>query len=162
MDGQVPLSVGSLIDSVAAELGCRVYHAGLSGRTLRIEIDKDGGVSARECAAFARALTGRIGSIEPQRGTYGLEVSSPGLERRLYRPADYVKAVGRRVVVRSRQGTFDGALVSAGDESVTLKTAGGTGTVVVPFADIREAQVKVGDAELFRPARQAVMKGCNE
>lgn len=85
---------------------------------LRVFIDRDGGVDLDCCEAVSHTLA-------PFRERYGLEVSSPGLERSLVRPAHFARFVGRRVHVRTREAidgrrTFDGLLLAADDGAIRI------------------------------------------
>ncbi len=79
-------------------------HGGGKARMLRIYIDKPGGVTHENCANFSREA-GTIFDVEDAvpGGSYTLEVSSPGLDRRLTRPQDYQRFVGSLVKLM----TFD-------------------------------------------------------
>lgn len=68
-------------------------------RVLRVFIDKPGGVSLADCAAFSRSLGGRLDEADPIPESYYLEVASPGLDRVLKRDRDFEIFSGRRVRV---------------------------------------------------------------
>jgi ribosome maturation factor RimP len=72
--------------------------SGGKARMLRVFIDKAGGVTHADCEAVSREL-GTILDVEDAvpGGSYTLEVSSPGLDRKLNRPEDFARFVGRRV-----------------------------------------------------------------
>jgi ribosome maturation factor RimP len=72
--------------------------------------------------------------------TYSVEVSSPGFERPLRKPAHFTRAVGRRVFVRTASGIegrkrFRGEVVAADEQSITL-APGGSEAVQIPYDDI--------------------------
>jgi len=71
---------------------------------LRIVIDKPGGVTHEDCASVSREV-GTILDVEDAvpGGSYVLEVSSPGLDRKLTRAADYERFTGSRVKLTTRQ-----------------------------------------------------------
>ena len=79
--------------------------AGPVGRgVLRLIIDRpDGAVSHRDCEAMSRQLGTLLDVEDLVEGRYTLEVASPGLDRQLYKPADFERFRGRRVKVRLRQ-----------------------------------------------------------
>jgi ribosome maturation factor RimP len=69
--------------------------------------------------------------LDAYRREYGIDVSSPGTERPLRKPAHFSRAVGRRVAVRTAdeidgRKRFRGELVAAGARTITLSTASGT------------------------------------
>jgi ribosome maturation factor RimP len=106
--------------------------------TLTVFVDQPGGVDLDLCAAISREL-------DEVRDRYSLEVSSPGLDRRLAKPAHFAAQVGREVAVRlkaPRDGrrNYRGRLVAADDAAVTLELAAG-GSVKLPLAGITKAHV---------------------
>ena len=103
--------------------------------TLRVVVDGDGGLDLDRLAEVSRGLSRLLDSVPDLEGPYQLEVTSPGLERRLTRPSHYAKSRGREVVVKTnagggaartirgilteaREGDFD--IVAEGDEVQTL------------------------------------------
>jgi len=98
---------------------------------LRIFLDKPGGVTHEDCANVSREV-GTILDVEDviPGGSYVLEVSSPGLDRKLSRAADYERFTGSRVKLTTRDavnGTrhFEGRLESFHDGQLVLDV--GTG-----------------------------------
>src|SRR5438270_7002816 len=70
------------------------------GRTLRITIDKPEGVTHEDCANVSREVSAILDVEDAVPGaSYTLEVSSPGLDRKLLKPDDYVRFAGNRVKV---------------------------------------------------------------
>lgn len=97
-----------MAEGVAGSEGLELVNlewAGPLGRgVLRLIIDRpDGAVSHRDCEAMSRQLGALLDVGDLVEGRYTLEVASPGLDRRLYKPADYDRFRGRRVKVRLRQ-----------------------------------------------------------
>ena len=107
------------------------------GGTLTLFIDRPGGVDLELCGAVSAAL-------DDLRARYSLEVSSPGLDRRLRKPAHFAAALGREVAVklaapREGRSNFRGVLVAADEDSVTLDL--GDGSATLPLPDIAKAHV---------------------
>ena len=115
------------------------------GRCLRVFIDHPDGVTLEMCERVTMHLN-------DLRERYSLEVSSPGRERPLTKPAHFRRFVGRRARVRTRhprpsgpaQGTrpvrsFTGELVGASDEEITLAADGGV--IAIPYAEIRRSNL---------------------
>ena len=94
----------SIGDEVAEKLGVSVIDAEFKKEAgkqyLRIFIDKKDGVGIDDCEAFSKAFEARFDELDPIKTEYTLEVSSPGLERKLrsQREFDYFK--GRTVSVK--------------------------------------------------------------
>src|SRR5919108_817227 len=100
--------VREIAERVAASSGLEVVEVELRGggkaRMLRIVIDKPAGVTHEDCANLSREV-GTILDVEDAvpGGSYLLEVSSPGLDRKLFRPADYERFIGSRVRLTTRE-----------------------------------------------------------
>ena len=114
-----------------------VLLAELVGDTVRLFIDHPDGVSLDLC----ERVTHQLSSV---RERYALEVSSPGIERPLTKPAHFRRFLGRRARVRTREKhdghkSFTGELVGASDEEVTI--AASTGVIAIPYADIHRSNL---------------------
>jgi ribosome maturation factor RimP len=114
-----------------------VLLAEVSGEKLRLFIDHPDGVSLELCE--------RVTHLLPDvREAYALEVSSPGIDRPLSKPAHFRRFLGRRARVRTRDDrdghkSFTGELVGASDSEVTI--AAGTGVVAIPYDDITRSNL---------------------
>jgi ribosome maturation factor RimP len=124
--------VREIAERVAASSGLEVVEVELRGggnaRMLRLVIDKPaaGGVTHEDCANMSREV-GTILDVEDAvpGGSYVLEVSSPGLDRKLLRPADYERFTGSRVKLTTRNPVngnrhFEGRLESFQGNRLTL------------------------------------------
>jgi ribosome maturation factor RimP len=91
-------------DSEGLELVAVEWSGSARQGTLRIIIDRqDGGVGHQDCQAISEQMGTLLDVDDLVPGRYLLEVASPGLDRRLYKPADYQRFQGRRVKVRLKQ-----------------------------------------------------------
>jgi ribosome maturation factor RimP len=94
---------------------------------LRLYVDKEGGIDIDECARVSEYLSSKLDENDPIEEAYFLEVSSPGAERPLKKPADFVKAVGKYVYMETRDPMpgglqkFEGTLLANDDTQVTIK-----------------------------------------
>jgi ribosome maturation factor RimP len=130
--------IREIAERVAGSSGLEVVEVELRGsgsaRMLRVFLDKPGaaagdalaGVTHGDCANFSREF-GTILDVEDAvpGGAYTLEVSSPGLDRKLSKPADFERFVGSRVKLTTRQPVnnnrhFEGRLESFRDGRLTL------------------------------------------
>jgi ribosome maturation factor RimP len=121
--------IRGIADRVASSSGLEVVEVELRGggkaRMLRIVIDKPAGVTHEDCANLSREV-GTILDVEDAiSGAYTLEVSSPGLDRKLIRPADYERFTGSRVKLTTQQPVngnrhFEGRLESFKQGRLTL------------------------------------------
>ena len=73
------------------------------GQVLRVYIDRPGGVTIEDCREVSRTIDPVLDVEGLVEGAYHLEVSSPGLDRPLRKPADFARYAGQRVKVRTHQ-----------------------------------------------------------
>jgi ribosome maturation factor RimP len=108
----------------------------LGGRCLRVFIDHPDGVTLALCERVTALLS-------EERERYSLEVSSPGSERPLSKPAHFRRFVGRRACIRTRHprptGRFTGELVGASEDEITL--AAEEGIIAIPYSEIRRSNL---------------------
>jgi ribosome maturation factor RimP len=132
---QADATIDAIRDAVApviAGLGLELYDVELNGgggtRTLRVTIDRAGGVDLDAITDVTRALSPVLDDDSTLPGSFLLEVSSPGVERTLRTPAHYLGARGCTVSikVRTESGTerVRGVLVDSDDERCTIETDG--------------------------------------
>ena len=122
---------------------------------LRIRIDRadsspDNPVTTTDCAKVSRHLEEYLDDRESLSDRYVLEVSSPGVERPLVRPADFTRFAGREIAVQGKsslggrgkrlEGTLIGLTESDGTEIVTLKLPDGE-EVSIPRSAIKRANL---------------------
>jgi ribosome maturation factor RimP len=152
METAIPPDVTTSLETVATAQHVRIYHAEVRGPALRVEIEGEGSTTLDACAAFSRALSVELRARGGPYSGLALEVGSPGIERRLYRPDQYRSVVGRPVRVRTAEGVLDGMLTAADDSAVSISVAGAGGQQLVrrlAYADVMWARVRVPDSELF-------------
>ena len=93
--------IREIVDRVAAAEGLELVDVELLGRgrnaVLRIFLDKPGGIAIRDCEQVSRQVGAILDVEDLLPGRYTLEVSSPGLDRRLVKPADYERFAGKQV-----------------------------------------------------------------
>lgn len=118
----------------------------VGGRCLRVFIDHPQGVDLALCERVTLLLN-------DLRERYSLEVSSPGRERPLTKPAHFRRFVGRRARVRTRHPrpaagaasqertvrSFTGELVGASEDEVTIAAEGGM--IAIPYSEIRRSNL---------------------
>jgi len=93
--------------------------------TLRIFLDKEGGITIRDVERFSRAYSDMLDAEDFIEQSYVLEVSSPGLDRRLSKPREINWALGKRVVVVLKDGrTYRGVLDYYNEEENTVGVSG--------------------------------------
>ena len=112
-----------------------------NGRILRVLVDGEG-VDVGRLAEVSRGLSRLLDNETELQGQYQLEVSSPGLERKLKRPSHFHKSVGREVVAKVANGetnaTLRGIIAEADEESFTID--GDQGPQMVSYDDVITAK----------------------
>lgn len=101
------------------------HEGGSRGRVLRLYLDKEGGPSLEDLSRVSRQLSDLLDVHDVLEGAYTLEVSSPGINRLLKTPAHFVRFVGKRIRVRTRElvegrRSFLGLLKEAGENRIVL------------------------------------------
>ncbi len=128
-----------------------LVHAEVAGSgkklTVRIFIDKTGGVMHDDCTMTSRELEKIFDAEDFIPAAYLLEVSSPGLERELYRLADFVKFTGSLAKIKLNapidgQKNFRGRIVSVENEEIVFddKTKG---TKRFPYSAVAKANLEI-------------------
>jgi len=120
-----------------------------SGRgMLRIFVDKPGGVLLDDCAEVSRQVSTILDAedVVPG-GAYQLEVSSPGLDRKLLKLADYQRFVGSRVKVKLKapldgRQQFTGVLSDPAEDGFAVELTPAE-TVRLKFADVQQTRLVV-------------------
>lgn len=95
-----------------------------NGRNIyRILVTQNGGISLDKCAEISRMLSPILDVDEPMSGDYVLEVSSPGIERKLRTIDQYKASIGENVKIKDiATEAFKGELLAVSDDSITIKT----------------------------------------
>ena len=113
-------------------------------------------MTVEDCAEISHAVSAVLDVADPIEGAYTLEVSSPGLDRPLVRPADYARFAGEEAKIETAvpigdgRRRFTGTLRGLEGEDVLLESGGET--VRIPFAAIRKGKLVLTEALLKRHA----------
>jgi len=118
-----------LLQGSVEDLGCELWGIECQrvGRylTVRLFIDKEGGVTVEDCADVSRQVSAVLDVEDPIADKYNLEVSSPGLDRPLFTFAQYTRYIGQEIVVHLRIPVADrrkwqGELAKIENDMITL------------------------------------------
>jgi ribosome maturation factor RimP len=154
---------GNRLDDIAALLAPTLHDMGFDlvqvqliggqRRTLQVmaePLDRAAGMTVDDCAAISHAVSAVLDVEDPIEGAYSLEVSSPGIDRPLVRPDDFVRFAGHEIKAELDQphdgrkrlvGRLDGL---GEDGHVLLEIDGAEWRV--PFARIKKAKLVLTDA----------------
>lgn len=144
-------NVTAICERVAAREGLEIVEVQLLGggkaRVLRIFIDKPGGVSHADCENVSHQV-GTILDVEDTipGGAYTLEVSSPGVERKLTKPADFERFAGQKAKLILREPManskrLEGKLAGFADGAVRIELDKGE-LLSVPLDQVEKANLK--------------------
>jgi ribosome maturation factor RimP len=117
------------IERLGYELADLELRVGGRDGLVRIFIDKEEGIVVEDCEAVSRQVGAILDVEDPLPGNYTLEVSSPGLDRTLTKPAHFRRFMGQDVKVKLRfplsgRRNYRGALKAADDEKIEVEVDG--------------------------------------
>ena len=105
--GTLPERVENEIEKIVASEGLELVHIDYRkqgrGYLLRVDIDKEGGVTIDDCSLVSQQISTYLDVDDVVPAEFELQVSSPGLDRKFYKDSDYEKFKGRLVRVRTSQ-----------------------------------------------------------
>lgn len=123
-------SIEMTVNSCGAQLYDIVTTKENDKNIYRIYITSKDGVSLDKCAEISRLISPILDVEEPMQGNYYLEVSSPGIERKLKKIEHFKASVGEKIKVKDiATEVYKGELLSADDENIVIKTELGDETV---------------------------------
>jgi ribosome maturation factor RimP len=154
--------VAAIVDPVIADLGYRLVRVkitGTNGCTVQIMAERpDGRMSVEDCETVSRAVSPALDVDDPIDRAYHLEISSPGIDRPLVRPNDFIRWAGYEAKIElaapiEGRKRFRGIVKGfEGEEALLLMPAAQEGVETLarlPLADIGEARLVLTD-ELVR------------
>ena len=145
---EVAEAVYGLADPLCREEGLELVHVEYQrepgGVTLRIYLDKPGGVTLDDCAGVSRQLEDVLDVHAKNLPPYRLEVSSPGADRPIGKLEDYTRFAGRRARIRvatpvNGRRNFTGVLTGAVDDTIQLQMD--ETAVCLDFSEIVKARL---------------------
>lgn len=152
-------SIGARVEQIAASVtdryGIEFVHSQIAGSkrnlTVRLIIDKPGGVTLEDCAQVSRDVEAVLDRDDFIPTSYVLEVSSPGIERELYKLSDYERFVGQDARIKTGQPiagqrNFSGKIVAVDGSDVEFEDRT-NGRIRIPFDSIARANLMVDLAE---------------
>jgi ribosome maturation factor RimP len=160
-DSSIAQRVQEVAERVAIDHGLELVHSEVAGPEnkpiVRVFIDKPQGVTHDDCSAISLHL-GTILDVEDFiHASYTLEVSSPGLERGLYKRADYERFAGSDAKLKTRlpingQRNFRGRLLGVEGEEVLFEDRT-NGKLKIPIEIIKQANLEVDVSEDLRRSK---------
>ena len=116
-------SIKLAVESLGANLYDIVNAKEHDRNIFRVLITAENGISLDKCAEISRMISPILDVDEPMGGEYILEVSSPGIERKLRKKDHFLGSVGEKVKIKNfAMEIFKGELISADNEKIVVKT----------------------------------------
>ena len=132
-----------LLEPVVANLGFELadleLHLSRGRGLVRLFIDAAAGVTVDDCETVSRQVSSVLDVADPMPGGYSLEVSSPGLDRRLAKPEHFDRFAGSEVQVRLRRlidgrRRLQGTLMARNGETIEVRS--GEAVIRIPLAEV--------------------------
>ncbi len=139
------MSLESDIKNMVESIGLKLYDTAIVNENdetiFRISVQSpDGSVSMEQCVEATHLISPLLDVTPPVSGVYRLEVSSPGIERKLKTLEHFSNSVGEKVVVTTReQGKFKGTLTKVDGSTLCIEDTE-QGEVCVEFSDVSKAK----------------------
>ena len=164
----VAAEIAALIEPTLDDMGFRIVRVTISGRngtTVQIMVERpDGTMTVEDCADVSRQLSPLFDAHNPISGQYTLEISSPGIDRPLARPSDFVAWAGHEAKIETRElvdgrRRFRGVLKGLDGDAVRVEVPPDQGgpEVALPIGSIAEARLVLTD-ELIRDTLRRAKK----
>ncbi|MBK1734240.1 ribosome maturation factor RimP [Halorhodospira abdelmalekii] len=141
-----------LLEPTVVGLGYELVGVELTGaksnRTLRVYIDTPAGIRLEDCEAVSHQISGLLDVEDPISGAYALEVSSPGLDRPIFKAADYERFRGERIKLRllelhAGRRRLTGTLQGLEADCVVVQEESEGETYRIPLALIDRARLEL-------------------
>jgi len=133
-----------LVEQLGFELADLELRTGIRDGMLRVFIDKADGIGIEDCEEVSRQVSAILDVEDPVQSNYTLEVSSPGLDRTLTKPAHFLRFMGQDVKVKLRfplegRRNYRGALKAADEDKIEVEVDGESFSL--PLATIESARL---------------------
>ncbi|MCK5640583.1 MAG: ribosome maturation factor RimP [Gammaproteobacteria bacterium] len=146
---QAPEGLQTIVESAATALGYElvgIEYVPQGRHTLmRVYIDSDKGIAVEDCERVSRQLSSVLDVEDPIVGEYTLEVSSPGLDRPLFKAEHYEQFSGHQVQIRLKtpleggRRKLKGLLLGLRDDKVVVRVD--EEEFLLPLSDIDQARL---------------------
>ena len=138
------MSLESDIKKMVESVGLSLYDTAIVNENentiYRVSVTAPGGVSLDQCANLSHLISPLLDITAPISGDYRLEVSSPGIERRLKTVDHFIQSIGEKVSATTiEKEKIEGELIAANSDDITIRTKE-DGEKTVPFRSINKAK----------------------
>lgn len=171
-ENSIEARVREIAERVVTALGLQLVHVeytrGRRGKSnLTIYIDKPDGVTVDDCSAVSREVEAILDIEDFIAAEYVLEVSSPGLERKLYTREDFKRFKGHAARINTNrklngQHKFRGEIIDISDDDIVTFKDRTSGLLEISFDSITLANLEVSMENVFNRAKQHAREGKEE
>lgn len=138
------MSLESDIKKMVESIGLSLYDAVVLNENentiFRISVTAPGGVTLNQCAELTHLINPLLDVTSPVSGEYRLEVSSPGIERRLKTLDHFIQSVGEKASLTTiSKEKFEGEVIGVENDEIILKTKENT-EHRIPFRTVSKAK----------------------
>ena len=157
LEKEVQDQLAAIVEDEGLELVATEVVGSGSKTILRLIVDSPDGVNLDQCASVSRQASATLDVEDPIHHHYTLEVSSPGLDRKLYREEDYDRYIGQRVRIRMAPSfrehrTVAGELLGKRNDLIRIFDDSGS-EIELPIADIFEARLEVDWTSILKEGK---------
>jgi ribosome maturation factor RimP len=137
---ELAVLLGPTVERLGYELADLEVRLGAKSGLVRLFIDKPEGIGLEDCEKVSRAVSALLDVEDPVPGNYRLEVSSPGLDRKLRKVEHFQRFIDEVVKVKLRfplegRRRFRGKLLSADDENIVVEVDGESYSIALATID---------------------------
>ncbi|NNC81353.1 MAG: ribosome maturation factor RimP [Acidimicrobiales bacterium] len=131
------------VTPIADDFGVELVDIEFNNGVLKVVIDEEGGLNSQTLVDMTKAISRMIDAEDPVPGKFTLEVTSPGVERPLKKPAHFQRAIGAEVSVKTEpdvegERRIEGVLAEANAEGIRI--AAEVGDRSLRYGEIRTAR----------------------
>jgi ribosome maturation factor RimP len=154
LDPNIEKELGDLVADEGLDLVATEVSGNGPKTVLRLIVDGPEGVTVDQCASVSRQASAMLDVSDPIHHTYTLEVSSPGLDRKLYTREDFDRFAGSRVKIRMLPSfrahrVVIGDLIDLVGDSVRIHTPT-DGEISLPYDEVFEARLEVDWTDVMK------------
>lgn len=158
MSKDIQVQIETLVIPILDDLGFELVDFQFKNEgkqwALCVFIDKPGGITLDNCAEVSREVGAILEIEDPIKSAYRIEISSPGLDRPLKKPADFERFAGQKIKLKTLRSldpdqrghtrkTFVGTLLGLEEDQVRVEQSDKHGgLVVIPLAEIEKANLE--------------------
>jgi ribosome maturation factor RimP len=133
MKSNIEKDIEKIVESFGAHLYDIEVTTEFDETIYRVMVTKVGGISLDDCAEISRELSLFLDVNPPIEHEYRLEVSSPGIERKLIKPKHFIQSIGEKIKLKIIEvGQIIGTLKSANDKEISVEVDGQLKTFTYP------------------------------